>query len=846
MPQSPQDSIHADQAISSGFAEKYASRLNTADEMVDAAGTIRPHWQPFIAKLDQMGPGELSKQWEQVRRFVHDNGVSYNVYGDSAGMDRPWSLDLIPLLLPAAQWDQLSAALIQRARLLDRLLADLYGPAEMVFEGLLPPELVWANRGFLRPCHGAQPPLGRWLHLYAADVVRTRDGGFEVLSDRTQAPSGAGYSLENRIVLSRTLSSEFGECNVERLASFFSSLRNTLVSLAHINRDNPRIVLLTPGPYNETYFEHSYLARYLGYPLVQGNDLTVRDGNVYIKTVEGLRRVDVILRRVDDDYCDPLELTARSYLGVPGLLQSVRLGRVAVANALGTGVLQAAGFLPFLPALCRRLLDEDLKLPSVPSWWCGEPKSLQYVLDHLPDLVVKSAFPTLGEDPVFGQGLAREQLSELSQRIRQSPEQFVAQQRAISYTAPSLAAHDFEPRHLVIRTYLVAQGDSYSTMRGGLTRIAPSEDSLLVSVQKGGVSKDTWIVSDGPVQQMTLLPSTAELVQLSRAGGDLTSRIADDLFWLGRYLERAEFQARLARGTIARISDSTGAGKTEAADRLLAALAAGFAGVPHGELDRAFVEGLLGHADDGGLRGLISSVHGFARVLRDRISLDAWRILQRLFSTITNFWIDRHDPLLGVPELLDNLVERFAGFAGLVSESTTRGQAWRFLDIGRRLERVDSIARLIQMTIAGSESDPALLEAVLEVMDSSLTYRRRYLTRLEPHAVADLLLADETNPRGVAFQLLQIERHLSALPRESSQPDRERERKILLKLNSGIQLLDMREICQTDPAHFRETLGALMQEVVGQVTLLSDVIAAVYFSHAEVSRQLSEVTRETP
>ena len=793
-----------------------------------------------------MGPQELSKQWEQVRRFVHDNGVSYNVYGDSAGMDRPWSLDLIPLIVPSGQWDQLSEGLIQRARLLDRLLADLYGPADTVFDGLLPAELLWANAGFLRPCHGSNPPQGRWLHLYAADVVRTRDGGFEVLSDRTQAPSGAGYSLENRIVLSRTLSSEFRECNVERLASFFSSLRTTLVSLAPANRDNPRIVLLTPGPYNETYFEHSYLARYLGYPLVQGNDLTVRDGNVFIKTVEGLRRVDVILRRVDDDYCDPLELNARSYLGVPGLLQSVRLGHVAVANALGAGVLQAAGFLPFLPALCRRLLDEDLKLPSVPSWWCGDPKSLHYVLDHLPDLVVKSAFPTLGEDPIFAQGLGREQLSELSQRIRQSPERFVAQQRAISYTAPSLAAHEFEPRHLVIRTYLVAQGDTYSTMRGGLTRIAPSEDSLLVSVQKGGLSKDTWIVSDRAVQQMTLLPSTDELVELSRAGGDLTSRIADDLFWLGRYLERAEFQARLARGTIARITDSNSTGKMETAEILLAALSAGFAGTPTVGLDRGFVEGLLGDPDDGGLRGLISSVHGFARALRDRISLDAGRILQRLFSVVTNFRIDRDDPILGIPELLDNLVERFAGFAGLVSESTTRGQAWRFLDIGRRLERVNSIAGFIQATIANSEGDTALLETVLEVMDSSLTYRRRYLTRLEPHAVADLLLADETNPRGMAFQLLEIDRHLSALPRQSSQPDRERERKILLKVSSAIQLMDMRELSRTDPALFREALSSLMSEVAEQIALLSDVIAAIYFSHAEVSRQLSEMARDTP
>jgi uncharacterized circularly permuted ATP-grasp superfamily protein/uncharacterized alpha-E superfamily protein len=844
-PHTPPDSIHARRILAPGFAERYAGKPTSVDEMTESDGSLRPYWQPFLSMLDELGPRELGKRWEQARRFIHDNGVSHNVYGDPNGLDRPWSLDLIPLLIPSMQWERLSRGLIQRAQLLDRLLADLYGPAETVLEGLLPPELLWANLGFLRSCHGSIAPAGRWLHLYAADIVRRADGEFQVLSDRTQAPSGAGYSLENRLVLSRTLASEFRHCNVERLASFFSALRTTLTSLAPGNYDNPHIVLLTPGPYNETYFEHSYLARYLGYPLVQGNDLTVRDGNVYVKALEGLRRVDVILRRVDDDYCDPLEMHPGSRLGVPGLLQCVRMGKVAVANALGTGILQAAGFLPFLPVLCRRLLGEELRLPSVQSWWCGHPDSLRYVLDHLSDLVIKSAYPTQGEDPVFAQDLTREQLTELALRISDSPERYVAQERAISCTTPSLVADDLEPRHFVIRSYLVAQGDSYAVMRGALTRITPSTESLVVSLQRGGGSKDTWVVADDPVSQVTLLPPPGEPVAISRGGGDLTSRIAEDLFWLGRYIERSESQVRLCRGTITRITDQSGVDNRHAIETLLSAWPKGFLLRPNSELNFEFIEGLLGDVDGSGLRGMIASVHSFARVLRDRISSDGWRILQEIYTAVTDVPVDPNRPAARIPELLDNLIERFAAFVGLAGDSMTRGMAWRFLDIGRRVERVDFTARFVGETLTPPGNDSVLLEAVLEVMDCSLTYRRRYLTHLEAHAVADLLLADESNPRGVAFQLAQLDQHLDALPRENSQPDRNRDRRTLLRLRTSIQLADLMEVCHMPQEQPRHALHALLADVNDQVALLADAIARLYFSHAEFSRELGEVSQES-
>jgi len=840
----PPDRAGTDRTLTRGFAGNYSLHPSFLDEMMQPDGSIRPYWKEFVSQLDDLRPEELRQRWEHARRLIHENGVTHNVYGDPNGLDRPWILDFIPLLIPFHQWDVVCEGLVQRARLLDRLLADLYGPAETVFRGILPPELLWANPGFLRPCHGMKLPRNRWLHLYAADLVRTDDGQYAVLTDRTQAPSGAGYSLENRIVLSRALPSVFRQCNVQRLAPFFVSLRETLASLAPANNENPRVVLLTPGPYNETYFEHSYLARYLGYSLVQGNDLTVRDTMVYMKTLGGLQRVDVILRRVDDDFCDPLELYPDSYLGIPGLLQAIRRGTVAVANAVGSGILQAPGFLPFLPSLCRHLLGEELKLPSVQTWWCGQAGELAYVLEHLHEMVIKSAYPTRGEDPVFGTNLTRDQLAQLACKIKDRPGQYVAQKQVMSSTTPALIDEQVQPRRFVVRSYLAAYGDSFTVMHGGLTRITRSNDSLVVSLQKDGRSKDTWILSEGPVSPVTLLPPLSQPIPLSRGGNDLPSRIAEDLFWLGRYAERIDAQARLARGALARMMDQSGIETTHAIQVLASARRGRSFQSAGAELEREFIEGMLGEANAEGLRSSVANVHRLARILRDTVSTDAWRILQKIYGNVSNFKVDAGEPTAGVLELLDSLIVTLAAFVGLSADSMTRGQAWRFLDMGRRVERVGFIAQLLQDTIVEPGADPVLLEAVLEIADSSLTYRRRYLTHLEAHAIVDLLLADETNPRAVAFQLALIERHLGALPRDTARPDRNYDQRLLLKLRSSIQLADFVQLCSVPAVRRRDAFDALLSDILDHTGLLSEAVAQLYFSHAVVSREISGIREE--
>ena len=828
------------------LAGNYPANPSIADEMIAADGSLRPHWRQFVSMLDLLGAEELQRSRDHARRLMRENGVTHTVYGDPGGWNQPWNLDLIPLLIPSHEWAHLREGLIQRARLLDSLLADLYGPMRTVLDGLLPPELLWANRSFLRACHGAKLPGNRWLHLYAADLVRTPAGGYEVLNDRTQAPSGAGYSLENRIVLSRALPAAYRECRVQRLAPFFGALRDTLVSLAPANRTNPRIVLLTPGPYNESYFEHSYLARYLGYPLVHGNDLTVRDATVYLKTVGGLQRVDVILRRVDDNFCDPLELFAGSYLGVPGLLHSIRQGNVTVANAIGTGVLQAPGLLPFLPGLSRRLLGEELKLPSVPTWWCGQPKELQFVLENLAELVIKSAFPTLGEDPIFAPSLTRSQLEELATRIKAQPDQYVAQKQVMSCTMPALIEDRVQPRRFVLRSFLAACGDSYAVMDGGLTRINPSSDSLVVSLQRGGGTKDTWILSDGPVSQMTLLVTSRQRVLFNRGGGDLPSRIADDLFWLGRYVERAEARARLARAAFVRALEEDGGEGTSATQMLHAALhaAENSPRAPSSTSRAEFIRAVMGDDESGGISSLLAQVHNLARIHRERLSPDSWRIIENMHQRVTRYKADAEQSSAAWLDLLSDLVVALAAFIGLSADSMMHSQAWRFLDMGRRLERALFLAKLLNDTVVNPGTDPALLEAILEITESAFPYRRRYLMQLETEAIVDLLVADENNPRGVAFQLATIAKHLAALPHDASHPSCEHDNELLQGLRASLQTANLNELCTVPAGERREGLAALLSDVLDRTTLLSDAIAHLYFSHAAVSPVLWQMSEE--
>ena len=807
---------------------------------------LNPHWSPFFAALDDLGPAEIAHRWWDAQHLIRENGVTYNVYGDPRGTSRPWQLDPIPLLISSAEAGQLEAGLVQRARLLELILADLYGRQSLFRDGLLPAALVYPNPGFLRPCHGIKMPGGRFLHLYAANLGRGHDGQWRVLGDRTQAPSGAGYALENRIVMTRTLPEAFRDCRVQRLASFFQAFRETLRSLAPRNKDNPRVVLLTPGPYNETYFEHAYLARYLGYTLVEGGDLTVRDNRVFLKVLGGLQPVDVIFRRLDDDFCDPLELRPDSFLGLPGLTHAVRSGNVAVANALGTGVLETPALLAYLPRLCRALLGEDLRLESVPTWWCGDPEGLKYALEHLDNVVVKPAFPAARMEPVFPRELDVEHRNALAEKIRAKPNDFVVQNRLELSTTPVLHSGRLVPRKMVLRTYLAADRDGFAFMPGGLTRVSAKADEMVVSMQRGGGSKDTWVLADSTVNDFSLLPAGGFQVQLTRGGGDLPSRAADNLFWLGRYAERADGVARLLRCIAARQAERSGPEEATELPALLRALALRSQQNPTTKaVHDPLVEVLPAVFDLNHPSSLASNARALRRVasiVRDLISIDMWRVLNNLadFPTdpIATYGEDGASTA-DVLDLLNRTVITLAAFGGLALESMTRAEGWRFLDMGRKLERSLQMVALLKGTLVHAiPQEGPVLDAVLEAADSGMTYRRRYLGSLRAEAVLDLLVFDETNPRSLASQLVGLEDDVNHLPRPSRGAGRSPEQRQALAVLNAVRLAEAEKLALLHDG-VRPALGELLDAIWLMLPALSDAITLQYLSHLQTSRHLS-------
>jgi uncharacterized circularly permuted ATP-grasp superfamily protein/uncharacterized alpha-E superfamily protein len=819
--------------------EGYQPLEGTYDEMLAAPGVLRPHCEGFVRSLEALGRLEFASRGEGARRSLRENGVTYNIYGDPQGVDRPWELDMVPLLISPADWTRLEPALVQRTRLLNLILADLYGPQTLLGTGLLPPSLVFSNPAFLRACHGIRVPHGIHLHLHAVDLARSPDGQWWVLADRTQAPSGAGYALENRIVLLRSLAETFRDCQVHRLASFFRAQRDTLIALAPHPHDQPRVVLLTPGPYNETYFEHAYLARYLGFTMVEGGDLTVRDGRVFIKTLEGLQPVDVIFRRLDDSFCDPLELRSDSSLGVAGLVEAARAGNVTIANALGSGVIETAAIMPFLPGLCRHLLGEDLMLPSVATWWGGQPEDLQYMLEHLDQLVAKRAFRTEARDPVFGKKLNDRERSLFAAELRARPDRFIAQEHVALSTAPVWHQHKMEPRPVVFRTYVAAAGDSYVVMPGGLTRVSAARDMAIVSMQRGGGSKDTWVLSEGPVSPVTLLAPAGSAMRPERAGSDLPSRVAESLFWLGRYVERAEHAIRLLRSAVARLTDldTTDPHELSALLRVLVGLEmlpARFAEhVPLRELEEEMLSFIFRENPHAGLRQTLTKLRRIAAVVRDRLSIDTWRILNQLHQDLRL----RHGRVQfdDVLAHLNRLINNFAAFSGMEMENMTRGHGWRFLDVGRRLERATNTTSLVGQALSDGPSDNAVLEPLLEVADSSMTYRRRYFARPQLSPVLDLLLLDDTNTRAVAFQLAVLSEHIRQLPRDPHAPSPTREERLIDQATATLRQVDPHTIRRGEEKE-RGTLKltTALGSIESDLRALSETITYFYFSHAEL------------
>jgi uncharacterized circularly permuted ATP-grasp superfamily protein/uncharacterized alpha-E superfamily protein len=826
---------------------RYRVEAGSYDELLDGEGRVRPHYEMLVRGLELLGAEELRRRTDTSRRLVHEQGITYNVYGDPLGMERPWQLDPVPFILGADEWRKLEAGLVQRATLLNRVLADCYGPQELIRSAWLPPALVFAQPDFLRPLHNSRPADGSFLHFYAADLARSPDGQWWVISDRTQIPTGTGYTLADRLVTSRILPEAFRECGVQRLAGFFRDAQSTLSRLSPRRTDHPRVVLLTPGPFNETYFEQAYLARYLGYSLCEGQDLTVRDDRVFLKTLSGLEPVDVILRRVDDDFCDPLELRNESMLGVPGLVEAVRARNVVVANALGGGLLQSPAFMSFLPGLSRHVLGEELLLPSVATWWCGQKSAESYVTEHLDDLFVKPAFRSRLRGMQPNTALSKDERETLLRRIRFQPHLWVGQERVELSAAPVWNGDVLSPRPLALRVYVVATPDGYRVMPGGLARVAPDSGGRFISMQRGGAAKDTWVLADGPVEDVTLLSVAGREVELRRVGNNLPSRLADNYFWLGRYAERTDSTARLLRSTLLRFSpESTGhafplleplLNTLVAQGQLPTASARPELRTNAEALEAGLLAAIFDPAEPGSLRCLADQLQRLGMLVRDRSSNDLWRVLSELDDRLampTTSLVMLAGDAIGV---LNQTLLQLASFHGLARENMTRAQGWRFLDMGARLERAIYLSTLLNSALRSPEADnPSVLEAVLEVADSTITYRSRYNLVPNMAAVYDLVLLDDTNPRSLLFQLNQLVKHFEKLPRERESAHLSPGQRVLIECVTRLRLLDPRPINRLRNHWHESDVGRVITETLADLPRLSDAIAVSYFAHSTISR----------
>ncbi len=835
-----------------GLLSQYVPADQGYDENIDPSGEPRRHWRQLDHMLGKVGAEGMDRRWKQIRRMVHQNGIAFSSYGDPADREKHLQLDPLPQVIAGEEWNRIDVALKQRATLLNMMLADLYGPGKLITDRLLPPEILFDHPHHQLPYHGLPLPGDRHLHFYGAELFRSPTGEWWVMSDRTDSPGGCGFALENRLAISRTFAAEFRRCNVSRLAPYFLAVREHLVSLARRNRENPHIAILSAGIGSSSYFEDSFLARYLGFTLVEANDLVVRSGRVMLKTLAGLTPIDVIMRRQQGNHLDPLELGGGAP-GIANILQVVRDGNVSIASAPGSGLVESPVFMAFMPRICQALLGTDLMMPGVATYWGGEPASLELILDSIDDLTLLPAFrqrtivgtPTSERKLADPQSMTRDEKIEM---VRNDAKGWVGQERIVRSSAAVWDNGSVRSGYVSMRSFLVAKDDTWHSLPGGLSRVSETPSEMILNpFQKGG-TKDVWVVTKEPVEPLTLLKGLAEPILAQRGGGFLSSRVAENLCWLGRYMERADATARLLRAVVVRLTGEVSPAESIELPALIRALAvegridAGFAikeisrQLP--ELDQCLASNTLDRSDPNSLRSLVYQIASLATQVRERLSTDSWRIVQKISDDF-----DNHDPvgcdLADLPEITSDLVLDLASFNGLVSESMTRTDGFRFLNIGRRLEHSLQIIALVKNCLLQKESpESELLEAVLEIADSIMTYRSRYYANLQLPAVLDLLLLDEMNPRSLAFQLVALGKNLESLPGNKDQSRFPVEQRLAMEALHKVRMADIGKLCASHAVDGDSPLIQLLESVEKLVPQVSIAVSNRFLVHSGPFNQM--------
>ena len=783
-----------------GLLEQYRPRPGVADELMQADGSLRAVWQPLIRQLARLSPEELSQRTARADQYLKDAGVYFRQYTGTGSTERAWPLSHIPVVIGGAEWRQLSAGIIQRAELLERVMADLYGPGDLVNGGLLPAELITRNREWLRPVQGLHPRSGHFLHFLAFEIGRSPDGSWFVLGDRTQAPSGAGFALENRMATSRVFHDYFPAANVERLAGFFRGFRDAINGLR--GDGDGRAAILTPGQHTDTYFEHAYIARYLGLMLLESDDLRVDRGSLMVSTVTGPQPVSVLWRRLDSRFSDPLELDESSALGTPGMVSALRSGAFTMLNCLGSGVLEARALMAFLPRISQALTGEALSLPNIATWWCGQPAELAYVRDNLDRMMIGPALSTrlpfeLEASTVLGGSFRGAASRPVADWLNTDAANLVGQEAVTLSTTPALIDGQLVPRPMVVRVFAARTPDGWTVMPGGYARIGRTEDPTALAMQSGGSVADVWIVGDTPVRTDTLTaPPTGPFVR--RLSGLLPSRAADNLYWLGRYVERAEAQVRKLRAYHLRLEDAV---------------------VPLVEHLGDYISDFGTDIEDSvplGLLDLFDAARGCAGKIRDRFSTDGWHALDDLSGTAHKLAAGKVTAGDDAARAMSVLLRKLAGFSGLVHENMFRDTGWRFLTMGRALERADNIASLL-VAFADRAAPPGSLDVAVEVGDSVMIHRRRYSVETSRNTVIDLLALDPDNPRSLICQTRLLREQEAAMPRAQAKRQMSDFARQVLRLDTDLAVAVPEEITT-----------ARLTEMRAEIADISDALTALY------------------
>jgi uncharacterized circularly permuted ATP-grasp superfamily protein/uncharacterized alpha-E superfamily protein len=829
----------------------------TFDEFAAPDGSVRRGWVPLMGRLDEFTETNLLGAQREVARLLEDDGVTYvpspmssiSIADDADVIEtapsqpiasaRRWQLDPLPLILDDREWAALEPALVQRTELLDAILADLYGVQRLLSSRHIPASAIFDHPEYLRPMVGIDPSLRQPLFLVAVDLGRGADGQWKAISDRTQAPSGAGYAMANRRVVSRVIPDIYQSAHLRRLTPFFQTMRTAALNAAPRQAENPRVVVLSPGTHSETAFDQAFLASVLGFPLIEGSDLTVREGKVWMRVLGKLEPVDVILRRVDSYWCDPLELRPGSRLGVAGLAECVRQGTVSVINPLGSGLLENPALMPLLPELCQRLLGEDLKLSSVDTWWCGDDVARDHVITHLDELVVRPVSRGGGRS-VRGSALTAAQKQRLVDRIRATPHRFVGQEVLALSAAPTSEHDRLVRRSVVLRSFTVRSGDSYATMFGGLGRVTGDGDEsrgVLVTAPDGGLSKDVWVVSPTPIEQRRATQRLRQigepiLAHASPPSAAMVPRVLSDLYWFGRYAERAEDLLRLvlATRTVALDADVDVA-QGRALGALLQAITHVSTAYP-GFLDpkatmmpelRAM---LLDRHRTGTAAQAIGSLSRAAQGVRDQLSEDVWMVLADVDRALAALAANPYDQGLQLTDAAERVLSGLLALAGIVSENMVRDPGWYMLDSGRGLERALQVLGLLRVTVCieqDSDTERMVMEGVLTGTESIVTFRRRYrgLTGIEP--LIELLVLDQFNPRSVAYQLKRVLADLEAMPGSAGS----RPMDLVGELGHRLAEVDLSELALTVGGR-RTALEAFLGDCQSRLRELSEAIRRAY------------------